>query len=204
MKKVLALVMVLSMVGFASAALQIDAAGGKATVMGQLSSDQYLVLTAGDGASLSNFAKGPQAPGLTGFSGSLADFEGLAIYPAGFQGEVWVFASAPGEGYQNGALLSADLAVTKSQATRTWEEIIDCTQVPNGKLTRTWTEVTDFIKGGLALSFFDESGNSGMLSQVSLDSQAVSSLTFVDGPCVPEPLTLSLLGLGALVLRRRS
>jgi len=204
MKKVLALVMVLSMVGFASAALQIDVAGGKATVMGQLQADQYLVLTAGNGASLSNFAKGAQAPGLTGFAGSLADYEGLALFPAGFDGQVWVFASAPGEAYQNGALLAADLAVTKSQSTRTWDEIVACTQYPNGTLTRTWTEVTDFIKGGLSLSFFDESGNNGTLAQVSLDSQAVSSLTFVDGPCVPEPLTLSLLGLGALVLRRRS
>jgi len=101
-------------------------------------------------------------------------------------------------------LLAADLALTTSQSTRTWEEVIDCTQYPNGKLTRTWTEVTDFIKGAVSLAFYDLDGNVGRLADKSFDSQSVSSLTFVDGPCVPEPLTLSLLGLGALVLRRRS
>jgi len=62
MKKVLALVMVLSMVGFASAALQIEAAGGKAVVVGQLDKDVYLILSAGDGASLSGFGLGKDAP----------------------------------------------------------------------------------------------------------------------------------------------
>jgi hypothetical protein len=208
MKKVLALVMVLSMAGFASAALQIDVAGGKATVMGQLEADQYLILTAGNGASLSNFALGAAAPSMSSFFMSAADFEGLGVgyvAPAGFAGEAWVMASAPGEAYKNGAQLMADLALKTSQSTRTWEEIVDCTQVPNGKLTRTWTEVTDVIEGALSLSVFSEiTGQTARVADKMADSRTVSSLTFVDGPCVPEPLTLSLLGLGALVLRRRS
>ena len=185
MKKVLALVMVLSMVGFASAALQIDAAGGKAIVVGQLEKDMYLILSAGNGASLSGFALGKDAP--------LASINEM-------QGTAGDFAAA---GHPRHSL-AAGLALTTSQSTRTWTEVIDCTQVPNGTLTRTWTEVTDFVKGAVSLASYDLDGNVARLADKSFDSQTVSSLTFVDGPCVPEPLTLSLLGLGALVLRRRS
>ena len=207
MKKVLALVMVLSMVGFASAALQIDAAGGKAIVVGQLEKDMYLILSAGNGASLSGFALGKDAPlaSINEMQGTAGDFAAAgAPIPAGFEGQAWFLASFPGEAYKNGEMLTAGLALTTSQSTRTWTEVIDCTQVPNGTLTRTWTEVTDFVKGAVSLASYDLDGNVARLADKSFDSQTVSSLTFVDGPCVPEPLTLSLLGLGALVLRRRS
>jgi hypothetical protein len=205
MKKVLALVMVLSMAGFASAALQIDVSGGKATVMGQLDADQFLILSAGDGATLSNFALGAQAPTASYMAAAASDFVGLAPVPDGFAGEGWFLGAYSGEAYKNGAMLAADLALTKSQSIRTWEETVACTQYPNGTLTRTWTEVTDILMGGLSLVSLSANYDNGQVLQtLSIDNRTVSSLTFVDGPCVPEPLTLSLLGLGALVLRRRS
>jgi hypothetical protein len=207
MKKVLALVMVFSMVGFASAALQIEVAGGKAMVTGQLDADQYLIFTAGNGASLSNFAIGAAAPSMSGPFMSAADFEGLGVgyvAPAGFVGEAWVMASAPGEAYKVGTQLDADLAVQTGTDVRTWEEIISCTEKPNGTLIRTYTEVTEWMKGALSVSVFSEiTGQTALAGEKSLDVQTVTT-TYQDSECIPEPMTLSLLGLGALVLRRRS
>lgn len=205
MKKVLALVMVLSMAGFASAALQIDVAGGKATVNGQLDADQYLILTAGNGAVLSNFALGGEGPSMSGFFMSAAEFEALGVgftAPAGFAGEAWVMASAPGEAYKSGAQLMADIVFGSQEETKTWTEEIQCDK---GYFIRTWTEVAAITNGFVSLSTFSEiTGETAMAAEKDLTGRTVISSTFVDGECIPEPMTLSLLGLGALVLRRRS
>lgn len=205
MKKVLALVMVLSMAGFASAALQLDVVDGKAVVSGQLDADIYAILTAGNGATLSGFAAGAAAPSLSGFFASSDEFAAIGVpIPAGFVGEGWTLASSPGEAYKAGELLTAGLKVSMSQLSRTWEETVfeGCPQ--GWWKIRTYTEVTDIVQGAIALSIFsDVTGEMGIAAEKSLDVRNVNT-TFVDGDCIPEPMTLSLLGLGALVLRRRS
>lgn len=211
MKKVLALVMVLSMAGFASAALQIDVAGGKAVVNGQLDADQYLILTAGNGASLSNFALGASAPSMSGPFMSAAEFEALGVgyaAPAGFAGEAYVMASAPGEAYKNGAQLMADLALATSQEVGQFlrtEKVFEGAPLPGQWKVRTWSELIEVANGALSLSMFSEiTGQTALLGDRSIQDRSVIGETYADGEWVPEPMTLSLLGLGALVLRRRS
>jgi hypothetical protein len=212
MKKTLVLVMVLSMAGFASAALQLEVSGGKALVTGQLDQDLYLILSAGDGATLSNFALGKDAP-LASISdwmqGSAEDFRSVGVpIPAGFDGEGWYLASFPGEAYKTGTQLQADLAVTTTQETRTWEELVIGPCPYGWPIIRTWTEVTEIQKGALSLGFLALNPKTGDIDQMgqldflSLDSRKVIGLTFVDGPC-PEPATLALLGLGMIMIRRK-
>jgi len=204
MKKVLALVMVLSMAGLASAALQIEVAEGKAMVTGQLEVDQFLILSAGEGASLSNFALGAAAPAASYFAAAAADFAGLAPVPAGFAGEGWFLGVFPGEAFKNGVQLAADLATESGQDVRTWEEVVTEGCPEGWHKIRTFTEVTNWVKGALSLTFLSaDYAQGGDIQALSLNSQNVET-TFVDGECIPEPMTLSLLGLGALVLRRRS
>ena len=206
MKKVLALVMVFSMVGFASAALQLEVADGKAVVTGQLTEDLFVILSAGDGAVLSNFATGAAAPGASYMGAAAADFAGIGVeVPAGFEGEGWFLGAFPGEAYKAGAQLQADLAgFSMSQVTKTEVEIIteDCD--PGWWKERTWTKIYDVVVGGLSLSTLSAAYDNPVVIQTIAAGESLVSASFQDGPCVPEPLTLSLLGLGALVLRRRS
>lgn len=211
MKKVLALVMVFSMVGFASAALQIEVADGKAVVTGRLDGDMYLILSAGDGGVLSNFGLGAQAP-----LASIAEMQGLASQfkelggvpvPDGYEGEAWFLASFPGEAYLDGTQLVADLAMgvkgtEMGQYLR--EEIVTEGCEPGMWKIRSFYENIEISGAGLSLAFFDVAGQTGLITDKMVEFRSVNGETFVDGPCVPEPLTLSLLGLGALVLRRRS
>jgi hypothetical protein len=213
MKKVLALVMVLSMVGFASAALQIEAVGGKAIVTGQLTGDMYLILSAGNGASLSNFALGADAPlaAIGEMQGTAADFAAAGVpVPAGFEGQAWYLASFPGEAYKTGNMLSADLALTKStvtgDATGQGEWITEGCDKGYHKW-RTYFDVIEVSKGALSLGFYVDEQTMGLITDKLVEIRGgVVGTTFTDGACelIPEPLTLSLLGLGALVLRRRS
>jgi len=123
MKKMIVFMMVLSMAGIAPAALQIEVSGGKAMVTGQLDQDMYLILAAGNGATLSNFALGSAAPLMSGFFASAADFASVGTpIPAGFDGQGWVLASAPGEHFKMGTLLTADCQLTKSTQQITWED----------------------------------------------------------------------------------
>ena len=204
MKNTLALVMVLSMAGLASAGLQIEVSGGKAMVTGQLDQDMYLILAAGNGATLSNFALGAGAPlaSIGERQGTAADFAAVGVpVPDGFTGEGWWLASFPGEAYKTGTQLQADLAVTTTQETRTWEEMVaGCWWWPGGWIIRTWTEITEIQKGSLSLDFLalnpktGDIDQMGSLDDMSLDRRTVISLTFMDGMC-PEPATLALLGL---------
>ncbi len=206
MKKVLALVMVFSMVGFASAALQIEVADGKAMVTGQLDADIFVILSAGDGAVLSNFALGGSAPAASYMAAGAADFAGLEVpVPAGFEGEGWFLGAFPGEAYKAGAQLVADLAgFSMTQITRTEVETITEGCEPGWWKERTWTKIYDVVVGGLSLSTLSAAYDNPVLVQTIAAGEKLVSAEFQDGPCVPEPLTLSLLGLGALVLRRRS
>jgi len=207
MKKVLALVMVLSMVGFASAALQLDVAGGKVTVMGKLDVDQFLILSAGNGATLSNFALGAAAPAASYMAASAADFAGLAPVPADFAGEGWFLGVFPGEAFKEGAQLMADVALTSSQGQGNWlrDETVTEGCDPGKWKIRSIYELIETSIGSLSLTFLSSDyAQGGNIQALDVRNQVVIGETFVDGPCVPEPLTLSLLGLGALVLRRRS
>jgi hypothetical protein len=204
MKKVLVLVMVLSMAGFAPAALQIEVSGGKAMVTGQLDQNIFLILSAGDGATLSNFTLGAAAPSASYMAASASDFTGLAPVPAGYQGEGWWLGAIQGEAYKTGTLLQAVVTVTTSQETRTWWEIVT-EGCPTGWFReRTWTEITETQTGSLSLaSLSADFSQGGLIQNLSLNSRNVISLTFVDGLC-PEPATLALLGLGMALIRRRN
>jgi hypothetical protein len=211
MKKVLALVMVLSMVGFAGAALQIEVVGGKAVVVGQLEADMYLILSGGNGATLSNFALGADAPlaSITEMQGTADDFAAAGTpVPAGFKGEAWFFASFPGEAYKNGTMLQADLALSVQSVElgaflRTENMGPSDLCQPGWWIERSYYEAIEVTSGQLSLAFYNLADQTELITDKMVQSRAVNGETFVDR-CVPEPMTLSLLGLGALVLRRRS
>jgi hypothetical protein len=203
MKKVLALVMVLSMAGFASAALQVDVAGGKADVNGTLVGDMYLILVAGNGTAVSNFALGAKAPDLSGFAATSSDFEaGFGLNFGGLSGEGWVMASSQNPYPLTGSFLSAD--ISGFDAIQTVKNILVTQEPDKGGywlVTTEWTRV--FGGGTLALWTYDEVKAIGAkaFETARVDDTTSQELSRV---WVPEPLTLSLLGLGALVLRRRS
>jgi len=205
MKKVLALVMVFSMVGLAGAALQVDVADNKATVSGTLPGDMYLILVAGEGTSLSNFALGANAPDMSGYAASSADFEaGFGLDFGGLVGEGYVMAGSPSVVYPvTGAFLAADVA--GYDPIQTLKEIIvtqeDVTPQGYWEVTTEWTHT--FGGGTISLFTYDEINAIGekVFGLTKVDDMSSQEISRV---WVPEPMTLSLLGLGALVLRRRS
>jgi hypothetical protein len=204
MKKVLALVMVLSMAGLVSAALQVDVAGGKADVNGTLTGDMYLVLVAGNGTAVSNFALGAKAPDLSGFAATSADFEaGFGLNFGGYVGEGYVMAASTNPYPLTGSFLMAD--ITGFDPIQSLVEILTTKEGVTAEgyweVKTEWTHV--FGGGNLALWTYDEVRAIGAkaFETSKVDTLSGQELSRV---WVPEPMTLSLLGLGALVLRRRS
>jgi hypothetical protein len=213
MKRRFALGLVFYLAAAAGAGLQLDIVGGKARVTGQLSSDAdpvYLILSAGNGASLSNFGLGDAAPSasVTESQGTAADFRRAGgPIPAGFDGEGWLLASFPNEPYNTGVLLTADVTLTTVQVTRMWEEMLKelCPCVEHGWGIRTWTEVTEITRGAFSLVTYNGiNGQWAVADEWSVNNIITSTLTFEDGYCLvcPEPMTLSLLGLGFIMIRR--
>jgi len=204
MKRRFALGLVFYLAAAAGAGLQLDVTGGKARVTGQLDQNMFLILTAGDGATLSNFTLSAAAPLASGFIASSDDFAVVGVLiPTGYTGEGWWLASFPGEPYKSGTLLQADVTLTTFQATRSWQEIISGSFWPCAWFIRTWTEVSEIQKGALSLaSLSADYAQSNLIQNLSLDSWKVISLTYDDGWC-PEPATLALLGLGIVLIRGR-
>jgi hypothetical protein len=204
MKKTLAFGMLLSMASFAIAGLQIEVSGGKAMVTGQLDVNQFVILSAGDGATLSNFTLGAQAPAASYMAAMSDDFALVGVpIPNGYKGEGWFLGTFPGETYKTGTQLQADLAVTTTQETRTWEEFVTGPCPYGWPIIRTWTEITEIQKGSLSLASLSADYSQGSLIQnLSLDKRNVIGLTFIDSPC-PEPATLALFGLGLAIIRRK-
>lgn len=197
MKKTMVFVMVLSMAGFAGAGLQLDVTGGKVTVSGKIEMDTYLFLTACDGATLTNIELGPAAPFWPQPDPIPFDFMGC-------MGMGWAMVSNPGEPFKEGVYVTADVTPATLQETRFWEELVPHESCPPGWwATRTFTEVTDITKGIVVLSLFsDITGEMTVIDQKSLESRTVTT-TVEDHVCIPEPATLSLLGLGTVLIRRR-
>jgi hypothetical protein len=168
MKKVLALVMILGMAGFASAGLQVTAndsavAGGSLVI--------FPVGTV-------NFAVVNEQAGTGVFDGGAFINEGLAVMG-------------------NAQVVAANLPGTWS--------VIDVTAdlgMPAFYYSWDVPAITPFAAGKLVtVDLTGKAGDKGKLTFANVNLEPVFSMNYT---FIPEPMTLSLLGLGALVLRRRS
>lgn len=197
MKKVVALLLILGLAGVASAGLEVVVGGGKATAQGDLTGDMYLIMAAGNGGVLSNFALGSKAPDLSTYVDTAEFFAGYGVpVPAGFVGQGWVMASSSNPYPLNGDFLKADFALGK-----VGEETVVRQEEGQGG----YWEITDLYNlfgGAIALFTFDEaSGQAALAFDGSFADRAFGAE--LSRVWVPEPMTLALLGLGALAIRRK-
>ncbi|NLH16350.1 MAG: PEP-CTERM sorting domain-containing protein [Phycisphaerae bacterium] len=183
------------------AALQLEVTDGKVIVSGKLDMDIFLVLSACEGATLSNPQIGPAAPSII-----------WNPYPDPFPIELsdgcmefaQFFGLFPGEEFKEGVYWTADVTPAIHQETRYWEEIVMHESCPEGWwVVRTWTEITETQTGVVSLSGLSaDYSQGGIFDEISLYKQTVN-LTHDDPVCIPEPMTISLLGLGIILIRKR-
>ncbi|NLH16351.1 MAG: PEP-CTERM sorting domain-containing protein [Phycisphaerae bacterium] len=206
MKNGFALLLVLCLATTAKAELQLyDIDGqGKVAIRGDLKTDLWVTLSAGQGASVSNFVVGPEAPEASLYftnASDLPEFLGGPV-PSGFEGECWLLATYPGEAYKPGTYLTADVTLTKLQETVEWVEVVTDGCPPGAYRYRYHTDFVEIQTGTLSLITYDELQFQRTANVFVLDSRAVVFSTYIDGPC-PEPATLALFGLGFGFIRRR-
>jgi hypothetical protein len=81
---------------------------------GIIDADIYVIVTCYGGilSPLDDAALGPAAPTLSGYFGPASDWEGMGLFPSGWNGGVWTLNSAPGEAYVTGNYLTLDVAYT--------------------------------------------------------------------------------------------
>lgn len=168
MKKVLALVMVLGMAGFASAGLQMTA--NDAAV---------------DGTSVLKFDEGTISFALVNDTAGTGVFDGGAVT-------------------NEGAALLANAAIVPGQLPGQWSVLDVTADLGMPAFFFSWDlPAIDPVKAG-KLVIFDLTGVKGQTGKLSFLNSSLEPFFTADYEFIPEPMTLSLLGLGALVLRRRS
>lgn len=82
---------------------------------GIIDADIYVIVTCYGGilSPLDDTALGPAAPPtLSGYVGPASDWEGIGLFPSGWDGGCWVMATTPLETYQTGNYLTLDVAYT--------------------------------------------------------------------------------------------
>jgi hypothetical protein len=201
MKKLLVLALVLSMAVVANAGLSIsyvngagvDPTSGVVSVTGTLAADYPIAVLISD-AALSGFAKGANAPTATAFNASAAVIftaNGETI-PAGYAGQGWnIMAFSDTEYPLTGTMLTANLALNQL-ANSIVEEIVE-----GGKWIRTFSNWEATVK---LYQTAEEAPVVQDGDDLSVERQYLVSEVFVP---IPEPMTMLLLGLGGLFIRKK-
>jgi len=184
MKKLLVLALVLSVVGIANAGLAIvePVAGiGQVQIVEDMQGDQYMAIVSN--IALSNFKT---VAGGTA-SGEFFKASDLGFAPAGMDGYIWNIATFPGESYpRNGVQLQAD-----------WN-LADALVGQAIRIEGDYKNTYNVYSASFQMFFCSEEEVTGNIQNAVYDKEVL-----VDSVLIPEPMTMILLGLGGLFLRRK-